>query len=91
MANADKKHLKGQVAFWNEMMAHPNYDDFWQARNVLPHLKSVRPAVMVVGGWFDAENLYGALNTYKTIERHNRSINNTLVMGPWFHGGWSRI
>ena len=90
LANADRKHLKGQVAFWNEMMAHPNYDDFWQARNVLPHLKKVRPAVMVVGGWFDAENLYGALNTYKTIEQHNRGIDNTLVMGPWFHGGWSR-
>ncbi|HEY5884995.1 MAG TPA: CocE/NonD family hydrolase, partial [Pyrinomonadaceae bacterium] len=90
LANADRKHLEGQVAFWNDIMAHPNYDDFWQARNVLPHLKKVRPAVMVVGGWFDAENLYGALNTYKTIEQHNRGIDNTLVMGPWFHGGWSR-
>lgn len=90
LPNADRKHLKGQVAFWNEMMAHPNYDDFWQARNVLPHLRNVRPAVMVVGGWFDAENLYGALNTYKTVEQHNRGIKNMLVMGPWFHGGWSR-
>ena len=90
IANADRKHLKGQVTFWNEIMAHPNYDDFWQARNVLPHLRNIRPAVMVVGGWFDAENLYGALNTYKTIEQHNRGIHNTLVMGPWFHGGWSR-
>ncbi|HKO63540.1 MAG TPA: CocE/NonD family hydrolase [Pyrinomonadaceae bacterium] len=90
LANADRKHLKGQVAFWKEVMAHPNYDDFWLARNVLPHLKNVRPAVMVVGGWFDAENLYGALNTYKTIERHNGGIYNTLVMGPWYHGGWSR-
>jgi putative CocE/NonD family hydrolase len=90
VANADKKYLKGQVAFWNEMMAHPNYDDYWQARSTLPHLKSVRPAVMTVGGWFDAENLYGALNTYKTIERLNPGAINTLVMGPWFHGGWSR-
>src|SRR5687768_14377362 len=69
LPNADRKHLKGQVAFWNEMMAHPNYDDFWQSRNVLPHLRNVRPAVMVVGGWFDAENLYGALNTYRSEER----------------------
>ena len=90
LPNADREHLKGQVSFWNEMMAHPTYDYFWQARTVLPHLRNVRPAVMVVGGWFDAENLYGALNTYKTIEQHNRGINNMLVMGPWFHGGWSR-
>ncbi|MGI9069031.1 MAG: CocE/NonD family hydrolase [Pyrinomonadaceae bacterium] len=90
LANADKNHLKGRVAFWNEMMAHPNYDEFWRSRNILPHLKNITPAVMVVGGWFDAENLYGALNTYKTIERVNPGIYNKLVMGPWFHGGWSR-
>ncbi len=90
VANADQKHLKGQVAFWNEMMAHPNYDDYWQARNTRPHLKNVKHAVMTVGGWFDAENLYGALNTYQTLEKSNPGINNTLVMGPWFHGGWAR-
>ena len=90
VANANTRHLKGQVAFWNEMMAHPNYDDYWQARSTLPHLKNIRPAVMTVGGWFDAENLFGALHTYKTIERENPGAANTLVMGPWFHGGWSR-
>lgn len=87
---ADKKYFKGQVAFWNEAMNHPNYDKFWQARNVLPHLKNIKPAVMTVGGWFDAEDLYGALNTYKAIEKANPGIYNTLVMGPWYHGGWSR-
>ncbi|HEX7296308.1 MAG TPA: CocE/NonD family hydrolase, partial [Pyrinomonadaceae bacterium] len=90
LANADRKYLKGQVAFWNEMMAHPNYDDFWQARNVLPHLRNVTTTVMTVGGWFDAEDLYGALNTYQGVERNNPGIYNTIVMGPWFHGGWSR-
>jgi putative CocE/NonD family hydrolase len=90
LPNADTKYLKGQVAFWDEMMAHPNYDDYWQARNTLPHLKNIKPAVMIVGGWFDAEDLYGALNTYKTIERMNPGSYNKLVMGPWFHGGWAR-
>lgn len=90
LPNADQKYLKGQVAFWNEMAAHPNYDNYWRARNTLPHLKNIKPAVMTVGGWFDAEDLYGALNTYKTIERMNPGTYNKLVMGPWFHGGWSR-
>jgi uncharacterized protein len=90
VANADRKYLKGQVAFWNEMMAHPNYDAFWQARNVLPHLRNVTTTVMTVGGWFDAEDLFGALNTYQGIERNNPGIYNTIVMGPWFHGGWAR-
>lgn len=90
VANADKKHLKGQVAFWNEMMAHPNYDEYWKARDTRPHLKNIKSTVMTVGGWFDAEDLFGALNTYKTIEQANPGVQNTLVMGPWFHGGWSR-
>ncbi|MGH9970389.1 MAG: CocE/NonD family hydrolase, partial [Pyrinomonadaceae bacterium] len=90
LANADKKYLKGQVSFWNDMMGHPNYDEFWQARNVRPHLKNIKPAVMTVGGWFDAEDLFGALNTYQSIEKANPGIHNTLVMGPWFHGGWAR-
>ena len=90
LPNADKKHLKGKVSFWNEMMAHPNYDEFWQSRNIVPHLRNVTTTVMTVGGWFDAENLYGALNTYQGIERQNPGIYNTIVMGPWFHGGWHR-
>ncbi len=45
---------------------------------------------MTVGGWFDAEDLFGALDTYKTIEETNPGARNTLVMGPWFHGGWAR-
>jgi uncharacterized protein len=90
LANADQKHFKGQIAFWNEMMAHPNYDEYWQARNVVPHLRNVTTTVMTVGGWFDAEDLFGALNTYQGIERNNPGIYNTIVMGPWFHGGWSR-
>jgi putative CocE/NonD family hydrolase len=90
VANADRNHLKGQVEFWNEMMAHPNYDGYWQARNTRPHLRNIKPAVMTVGGWFDAEDLFGALNTYQTIEKTNPGVQNTLVMGPWFHGGWSR-
>ena len=89
--NADKKYLKGQVAFWNEAMSHGSYDDFWKARNLRPHLKAIKPAVLTVGGWFDAENLFGALETYKNVERQSpEHPANTLVMGPWVHGGWSR-
>ncbi len=89
LSNADKKYFKGDVAFWNEMMAHGTYDEFWQTRNLRPHLKNIKPAVMTVGGWFDAENLFGALETYRHVEANSPGITNTLVMGPWRHGGWS--
>jgi putative CocE/NonD family hydrolase len=90
LPNADERYFKGEVAFWNEVMAHPDYDAFWQARNIRPHLKDIKPAVLTVGGWFDAENLFGALETYKAIEKSTPGATNTLVMGPWNHGGWSR-
>lgn len=90
LSEIDAKYLKGDVAFWNETLKHGSYDEFWKARNIRPHLKNVKPAVMTVGGWFDAENLFGALETYKSIEANNPKTTNTLVMGPWRHGAWSR-
>ncbi len=90
LPEADKRHFKGQVSFWNEILDHPNYDEFWKARNILPHLKNIKPAVMTVGGWFDAEDLYGPLKTYEAIEKSSKGAYNILVMGPWFHGGWAR-
>jgi putative CocE/NonD family hydrolase len=78
------------VAFWKELMAHEAYDDFWKARDTRPHLKAVRPAVLTVGGWYDAEDLFGTLETYASIERQSPGASNRLVMGPWWHGGWAR-
>lgn len=82
--------LGDSIAFWNEMAKHPNYDEFWKKRNILPHLKNIKAAVLTVGGWFDAEDLYGPLSIYQTIEKNNPDIDNMLVMGPWVHGGWNR-
>ncbi len=90
LPNADEKYYKNQIAFWDEMMKHPDYDAYWQARNLRPHLRDIKPAVMTVGGWFDAEDLFGALHTYESIERSSPGAHNILVMGPWYHGGWSR-
>jgi hypothetical protein len=89
VANAQHKYFKGQVEYWNDLTKHGTYDEFWQARNILPHLKNIKTAVLTVGGWFDAEDLYGPLQTYKTIERNNPGIVNHLMMGPWCHGCWA--
>ncbi|MEQ8789750.1 MAG: CocE/NonD family hydrolase [Pirellulaceae bacterium] len=90
LSEIDEKYLKGDVPFWLETMQHGTYDEFWKSHNIRPHLKNIRPAVMTVGGWFDAENLFGALETYKSIEANNPKTFNMLVMGPWRHGGWEK-
>jgi putative CocE/NonD family hydrolase len=76
--------------FMTEIMNHPNYDEYWQKRSILPHLKNVNHAVMTVGGWYDAEDLSGPLNIYKTIEKTSPKAKNTIVMGPFSHGAWGR-
>ncbi len=90
LKNVNPRHFKNNIAFWNTLGEHTTYDSFWQARNLLPHLKNVAPAVMTVGGWFDAEDLYGTFQTYRAIEKQNPGIFNVLVAGPWAHGQWSR-
>ncbi|HMU09728.1 MAG TPA: CocE/NonD family hydrolase [Ferruginibacter sp.] len=82
------KLMGDSIAFWKDLYAHPNYDDWWQARNPMNFVINVKPAVLVVGGLFDAEDCYGAWNLYKAIESKSRNTDNRLVMGPWLHGGW---
>jgi len=90
LKNLDKYYGEDNF-FWQQLKEHPDYDAFWQKRGIIQHLKSdITPNMMIVGGWFDAEDLYGPLMTYKTIEDNNPDTYNTIVMGPWSHGDWSR-
>ena len=86
-----QQKLGTRVDFWDQILAHPNYDRFWKERNILPNLKNIHAAVMTVGGWYDNEDLFGALNTYEHIEKQDPGIFNVLVMGPWCHGCWERL
>jgi putative CocE/NonD family hydrolase len=90
LKNVKQKYFGDSIKFWDDMMAHGTYDAFWKGMNIRPHLTGLKPAVLVVGGFFDAEDAYGALHTYQAIEKQNPTTKNNLVMGPWFHGGWSR-
>ena len=82
------KIMGDSIAFWNDLMNHPNYDAWWQARNPRNFVTNIKPAMLVVGGLFDAEDCFGAWNLYKAIEEKSKNTDNRLVMGPWFHGGW---
>lgn len=84
------KLMGDSIPFWQEMYNHPNYDDWWQARNARVGLYNVKPAMLWVGGLFDAEDLFGAWNTFKATEKQSPQTNNKIVMGPWYHGQWSR-
>ncbi len=88
VANSDKQYLLYKNPYWTDTYVHTTYDKFWKPRNILPHLVNVKPAVLVVGGWFDAEDLSGTLKTFRAMDKNSPNVH--LVMGPWVHGGWFR-
>ena len=90
LLNANELHLKNKNPYWDEILKHDTYDEFWQARAQAPHMKNVTPATLFVGGWFDAEDLAGPLKLFHAVEQDGARGGNTLVMGPWRHGGWAR-
>ncbi len=88
--NLNALYFHDSSKIWNQYMQHATKDTFWQARNIRTHLTNIKPAVLIVGGWYDAEDMFGSLETYKAIEAQSPGNNNRLVMGPWTHGAWSR-
>ena len=87
LSNA-QTYFHNQNPYWTDVVAHTEYDEFWKVRDILPHLRDIRPAVLVVGGWYDAEDLSGTLKTYRAVHVQSPSTTEHLVMGPWVHGGW---
>ena len=88
--NFNERYFKNTVAFWNEMMKNDTYTEFWKTRNLRPHVKAIKPAVLITGGWLDAENLYGALQLFGSLEKQSPGGQHMLTMGPWCHGCWYR-
>lgn len=84
-----KQLLGDSIRFWNEMFAHPDYDDWWKARDARRAMHNIKVPVLVVGGLFDAEDCFGAWNLYKAIEQQNPGADNKIVMGPWAHDQWT--
>ena len=82
------QYYNNKSVIWNEYLQHDTYDDYWRARNIRQHLKNISIPTLVVGGWFDAEDMFGALHTYEAIEQQSKSNKTQLVMGPWTHGAW---
>lgn len=80
--------LPDTLKFWNEILQHPHYDEYWKERSLEPHLKEISPAILVVGGEYDTDDCYGALNTYKLIRENSPQTDLHFVYGPWTHGGW---
>jgi uncharacterized protein len=89
LANVNSQYLHGAIPTWNDFVAHPNYDEFWQRQAATPYMDRVRIPTLSVAGWWDQEDFYGPVTIYEALERHDTDHRNYLVVGPWNHGGWS--
>lgn len=90
LANVNEKYFHGKINTWNDFVAHPDYDEFWQKQTMIPHIHDVKVPTLNVAGWWDQEDFYGPVQIYNALEKHDDKNLNYLVVGPWNHGGWSR-
>ncbi|MGH7455861.1 MAG: CocE/NonD family hydrolase, partial [bacterium] len=90
LSNVNAKYLLGKIPTWNDFVAHPNYDAFWQKQAMAPYLTRITVPALNVAGWWDQEDFYGPLKIYATLEKQDAQAMNYLVVGPWNHGGWNR-
>ena len=89
LSNVNSKHFHGKMPTWNDFVAHPNYDAFWKKQSLEPRLTRMTVPTLNVAGWYDQEDFRGPLKIYELLEKHDKSNQNFLVVGPWNHGGWS--
>jgi hypothetical protein len=89
LANVEQKYFKGKIEWWDDLISHDTYTEYWKSRDPLPYLKDITAAVMTVGGLFDAEDIYGPPHTYEAIRNQSPNTVNILVEGPWSHGQWN--
>jgi putative CocE/NonD family hydrolase len=91
LSNVDEKYFHGKLPTWNNFVAHPNYDEFWQQQALVNQLKKVIVPIIHVAGWWDQEDFYGPVKAYEVLEKMDNNHVNHLVAGPWNHGGWNRL
>jgi uncharacterized protein len=78
-----------KIGFWQKLAEHTAYDSFWQQQAV-DKLLAERPLkvpMLIVGGLFDQEDIYGSPALYRALapkDPNGEFIH--LVLGPWNHG-----
>lgn len=82
------RQVNGRVPLWDDIVAHPDYDEWWQARDTRRATKDIKSAILLVGGTFDAEDPYGVWESYRSFKANNPQLDCRIVVGPWTHGAW---
>jgi len=90
LKNVNEKYFHNKIPTWNSFVQHPNYDTYWQKNSPLNYVQSPQVPMLHVGGYFDQEDINGPQLMYGHMEKKDSFNRNHIVLGPWFHGQWSR-
>jgi putative CocE/NonD family hydrolase len=90
LKNVNEKYFHNKIPTWNNFVAHPNYDEFWQKNSPLSYVSYPQIPQLHVGGYYDQEDINGPQLMYHHMEKKDSFNRNYIVLGPWNHGQWAR-
>jgi putative CocE/NonD family hydrolase len=90
VSNLNSKYLHGAIPYWNDEVAHPDYDDFWKREAWVRQLHASTVPNLNVAGFWDQEDPWGPWQIFRHAAEHDPDHTNFMVAGPWFHGQWQR-
>jgi uncharacterized protein len=88
ISNINARYLHGSIPYWNDVVAHPDYDDFWRREAWVRQLHASTVPNLNVAGFWDQEDPWGPWQIFRHAEEHDPDHTNFMVAGPWFHGQW---
>jgi len=90
VSNINANYLHGVIPFWNDTVAHPNYDEFWKKEAWVNQLHASTVPNLNVAGFWDQEDPWGPWQIFRHAGEHDPDHTNFIVAGPWYHGEWHR-
>ena len=88
LSNINDRYLHGSIPYWNDVVAHPDYDDFWKREAWISQLHASTVPNLNVAGFWDQEDPWGPWQIFRHAAEHDPDHSNFMVAGPWYHGQW---
>jgi uncharacterized protein len=90
LSSVNARFLHGTLPFWNNIVAHPDYDAYWRRDAWIRQLHGSQIPVLNVAGFWDQEDPSGPWDIFRHLNERGPEPADLMVAGPWYHGSWRR-
>jgi putative CocE/NonD family hydrolase len=90
LSNINDHYVHGKIPYWNDTVAHPNYDAYWKSLVWVDTLHRSSVPNLNVAGFWDQEDPWGPWEIFSHAAENDPDHTNLIVAGPWCHGCWNR-